>query len=94
MRTDKFRKIAANTSSPAQVPTTSSAETFVSYEDLPNHIGTRYSRVHVRRLIQRGLFPTPALLSANRIAWRLSDLQAWIASRPLSPIPEPARPAA
>lgn len=39
------------------------------------------SRVTVWNLRRRGGFPQPVRLSANRIAWRASDLNSWIADR-------------
>ncbi|MHB8284811.1 MAG: helix-turn-helix transcriptional regulator [Caulobacteraceae bacterium] len=33
------------------------------------------------RLINRGDFPQPIKVSANRVAWRESDILAWQASR-------------
>lgn len=56
-------------------------DVFVSYAGLKDQIGTQYSRVHLRRLIARGLFPRPVHLSPNRIAWRRSELRAWKATR-------------
>src|SRR5690242_19703570 len=59
------------------------AEIFVAYSQLREH-GVTFSRVHLRQLIELGQFPRPHLLSANRIAWRISDLATWKASRPLT----------
>jgi predicted DNA-binding transcriptional regulator AlpA len=58
---------------------------FVPFSQLAKH-GADYSRVHLRRLIERELFPPPIQLSPNRIAWRLSDLARWKATRPVAPI--------
>jgi len=33
------------------------------------------------RLRRQGLFPQPLRLSAGRIGWRRSDLEAWLAER-------------
>lgn len=61
-------------------------EIFVPYKSLKPEHGIEYSRVHLRRMIDRQLFPVPVLLSPNRVAWRLSDLGAWKASRPVAPV--------
>ena len=64
------------------VPATSAAdERFVAYQQLPEHGIPKYSRVHLRRLMARGLFPRAVYLTPNRCAWRLSDLVQWKASR-------------
>ncbi|MGE3473149.1 MAG: helix-turn-helix transcriptional regulator [Vicinamibacterales bacterium] len=39
------------------------------------------SRATVWALRRTGRFPQPVQISANRIAWRASDLNAWIAER-------------
>lgn len=39
------------------------------------------SRATVYRLTAKGLFPRPVQLSARRVAFRLADVDAWIASR-------------
>ncbi len=66
---------------PAAVPTSAAAERFVTYPQLTEHGIPRYSRVHLRRLMARGLFPRSIFLSPNCCAWRLSDLVQWKASR-------------
>jgi hypothetical protein len=82
MRTDKFREHLALTTPPAHP---AKGEVFIPYDRLADH-GIRYTRVHLRRLIARGLFPAPVMLSPNRLAWRLSDLEEWKGSRPAAPI--------
>jgi hypothetical protein len=59
-------------------------EIFVIYSDLPNYGIPRYSRKHLLDLMKRGQFPAAVQLSPNRVAWRASALQEWIASRPTS----------
>jgi len=87
MRVDEFKKhLAHATAAPAEPPCSAENEIFVVYQELPNFGVPRYSRVHLRRLIAKGLFPSPAMLSANRIAWRLSALESWKASRPDCPV--------
>jgi predicted DNA-binding transcriptional regulator AlpA len=62
---------------------------FVGFSELAG-LGIPYTRVHLRRLIMKKLFPAPVQLSANRIAWRMSELAAWKASRPAAPTPKDA----
>lgn len=42
---------------------------------------TTLSRMSVIRAVERGDFPKPIRLSAQRIAWRESDVSDWINSR-------------
>ena len=83
MRTSEFKRRfpIATAVEAARAPET---EVFVPFSGLAAH-GINYTRVHTRRMIARGLFPPPVMLSPNRIAWRLSDLAAWKASRPTAP---------
>jgi hypothetical protein len=95
MKADEFKRHLAEAAAlPTQPPCLPEDDVIVCYKDLPNH-GIRYSRVHLRRLIARGLFPPPRLLSPNRQGWGLrTDLAPWKASRPAAPIkPEPGAPA-
>ena len=39
------------------------------------------SRVSVWKLRQSGEFPRPVKLTANRIAWRLSEVMEWVRTR-------------
>ena len=45
--------------------------------------GVPYCRLYIGRLVKRGQFPAPVRLSANRIAWKSTDIDRWIASRPV-----------
>jgi predicted DNA-binding transcriptional regulator AlpA len=45
-------------------------------------LGPRTTRKHVAEMVARGEFPAPRQLSARRIAWRRSEVTAWVASRP------------
>lgn len=40
------------------------------------------SRTTVWREVRAGRFPAPVATSPNRVAWRESDLDHWIATRP------------
>lgn len=55
--------------------------TFIPFQGLAA-FGVRYSRSHLMRLVGQGRFPKPVYLSARKIAWRMSDLIDWGASRP------------
>lgn len=63
-----------------------SGESFILYSQLPEVGVPRYSRVHLREMVARGQFPAPVQLSERRIAWRLSELEAWKGSRPMRTI--------
>ncbi len=41
------------------------------------------SRQQISNMIARGEFPAPVQLVGRRRAWRLTDFQAWVSSRPL-----------
>jgi hypothetical protein len=88
MRIAKFREHLANKRAlHSAEPPAADYEVFITYDQLPEHGVPRYSRVHMRRLVAKGLFPRPVMLSPNRIAWRKSDVAAWKASRPIAPLP-------
>jgi hypothetical protein len=53
------------------------AEKFVLYSQFAEHGIPRYSRVHLRRLMRAGLFPSAVQISPNRVAWPLSWLEGW-----------------
>jgi predicted DNA-binding transcriptional regulator AlpA len=92
MRNAKFTEHLLDTHALHAEPSRSpDSEFFITYDQLPNCGIPKYSRVHIRRLIARGLFPCPVMLSPNRIAWCMSDLAAWKASRPKAPLPVEAR---
>lgn len=42
---------------------------------------TSLSEMTIRRMVERGEFPRPLKIAPNRIAWRETDLDAWINSR-------------
>lgn len=42
---------------------------------------TKLKKSRRAELIKDGLFPAPVKVSARRVAWRTSDIAAWIASR-------------
>ena len=64
---------------------------FVPYTELKNVLGYCHTRVHLQRLIERGLFPAPRRLSDNRIAWLYDELVEHANNRPIA-VPKPAPP--
>ena len=60
--------------------------------DADRHVDTGFildnilpvSRVTFYYMRKRGDFPQGIRIAPNRIAWRLSDVRAWIASRPIA----------
>jgi predicted DNA-binding transcriptional regulator AlpA len=44
-------------------------------------LGIRYTPGHIRKLWERGLFPTPVHLSPRRLAWPRSSIEAWLAEK-------------
>ena len=55
---------------------------FIAAKDLKLTVGL--SRARVNAMVRNGEFPLPKRISAARIAWLRSDLEAWAASRPTS----------
>jgi prophage regulatory protein len=53
----------------------------LSYDELRDLKGVRFSRVHLWRLEKHGKFPKRVRLSANRHGWSDEEIDAWIASR-------------
>jgi prophage regulatory protein len=48
-----------------------------------------YTRQHIYRLERAGEFPRRVQVGANRVAWRESEVDAWIESRQRGPLPMP-----
>ncbi|MGH7100174.1 MAG: helix-turn-helix transcriptional regulator [Stellaceae bacterium] len=59
------------------------ADRYLSYPDLRAR-GIPYCREWLNKLIERSEFPSPVAIGHNRIAWRESDIDSWLASRPLA----------
>lgn len=57
----------------------------VSKKELKTICGIPYCPAHIARLEKAGKFPKRIRLGQNRVAWLLSDVEAWIESR--LPIP-------
>ncbi len=62
----------------------------LNFRDLRPEKRIYYSRDHVRRMVREGRFPRPIALSPHRIAWKESDIDDWLKSRPPAPISNPA----
>ena len=56
-------------------------EIYVSFPELRPQHQIPYCRLHVNRLMARGEFPQAIWLSPNRKVWKLSEIEAWKASR-------------
>lgn len=41
------------------------------------------SRATIYRLLKAGAFPAPVRIGARSVAWRASDIDAWVNSRPV-----------
>jgi prophage regulatory protein len=53
-------------------------------ERLPSVVQrTTVSRSHLYALMKAGKFPKPLRLGARAIGWRVEDIDAWIAARPI-----------
>ena len=44
---------------------------------------TTYTAQHVYRLERSGKFPNRVRIGANRVAWRLAEIEQWFAARPV-----------
>ena len=54
-------------------------ERFLTLRDVERLTSLRKSTIYA--LIQRGEFPKPVTITARRVAWVSSEIQAWIAVR-------------
>lgn len=45
---------------------------------------TGLPRASIYRIMEEGKFPRPVRLTARAVAWRATDVQKWIASRPIA----------
>lgn len=52
----------------------------IGRDRLPD-LGICYAPDYLRRMVKRGAFPKPVRLSPRKLAWRESDLTAWIAAK-------------
>ena len=49
-----------------------------------------YTPQHIHRLEKAGRFPRRIQLGANRVGWRLTDIERWIEERAQAPLSAPA----
>jgi predicted DNA-binding transcriptional regulator AlpA len=54
---------------------------FVTFPELGPKHGIRFTRVHINRLVEQGIFPAPVWLSPNRKAWIEAEILQYKASR-------------
>ena len=59
------------------------------YSDLVE-LGIFRNRMTVKRWVESGHFPAPIRLGENSIAWRASDVEAWLNARTAEGGPEAA----
>ena len=45
------------------------------------------SRSTIYANVKAGTFPAPIRIGARAVAWRLSDVEAWLEARPLASLP-------
>ncbi|MCG9026944.1 AlpA family transcriptional regulator [Laribacter hongkongensis] len=61
--------------------------TTIKFYRLPEVLNlTGYSRPSIYRLMNAGEFPQSVRLGSRAVAWRSSDIDAWMASRPSAAI--------
>jgi prophage regulatory protein len=53
----------------------------VSKKELKTICGIPYSPQHIQRLENAGQFPKRVRLGRNRVAWLLSEVEAWVDER-------------
>jgi predicted DNA-binding transcriptional regulator AlpA len=64
---------------------------YATFKELAG-MGVPYCRLHLHRLARQGKFPVAYQLSNNRVAWRVSEIEAWLAERPVrQSVPEGQR---
>jgi prophage regulatory protein len=63
----------------------------ISFEELSNSKGIRYSRVHLMRLVKAGAFPKPVEVGAARVAWVETEVDDWILAKMSARSVEPAK---
>jgi predicted DNA-binding transcriptional regulator AlpA len=56
---------------------------FLVYAEL-KHYGVPHSRKHLLDLMKHDKFPQARQLSANRVAWRKSEILEYVANRPVA----------
>ena len=59
-------------------------DSIVLYPELRERYGIVFKRVTLRRMQRRGVFPKQVKLTGNRVAWRRSEIEAWLANLQVS----------
>jgi prophage regulatory protein len=67
----------------ANIPSKQRPPRFLSVPDLRER-GIDLSRVQLWRMIKAGEFPRPVRLTKQRSAWRETEIDQWMATRPLA----------
>ena len=74
---------------PAPSQSASTAPTrLIRLPEVSRHVALSKSAIFVR--IAKGEFPRPVSLGARAVAWRLDEVEAWIAARVRAATPLPA----
>ena len=93
LRSALLKSAAPSQAAPVEAPRGPPVgDPLVLFKELPEH-GIRYSYVWLRELIKRGAFPAAVKIGSGpngKVAWRLSEIEAWKASRPFAAAVPPA----
>jgi prophage regulatory protein len=54
----------------------------LSFEDLEERKGIKFSREQIRKKRKAGTFPEPLAIGENSVAWLEDDIDQWIESLP------------
>lgn len=63
---------------------------YLSREDTAKFVSL--SEAMMERLVSRGEFPKPRMLSSKRVGWLVCEVRDWCLSRPVSDLPPPPSP--
>jgi predicted DNA-binding transcriptional regulator AlpA len=75
----------------SKLPASVKVETHLTIEDLIA-LGIAASRQTVYYWIRQRDFPTGILMGPGRRCWAISEIQAWLKTRPTKPAPNMGRP--
>ena len=64
------------------VPTEQTEKRVLRLREVTERYGLGRSTIY--RLMNHGRFPKPIQLGPNAVAWRVEDLEEWLASRPVA----------
>ncbi|MFG6433001.1 helix-turn-helix transcriptional regulator [Roseateles sp. LYH14W] len=71
-----------NANATATTPTEAQTSVFVRMPKLRQMTGL--GRTTIYRLMAQNLFPNPVRLGPRAVGWRVSDIDAWSAARPVA----------